>query len=191
MRALQAKGEPCIQWNVMPHNGRIGAFEDTENPVLLVKNPADGLRCVDVQRLKFAKVEQACYSVNVGASQQDSDNRRMPGRMRWSKGWSGKNLVAQIWGCVEKKVFGGVQRHHHLSLGPYPGTKFPCPHSRAVRAGTIPLGKATPGRGAEDRNAHTDLSLQFGVRVRANFAVQANFFVLRGCPFHSRISLFE
>ena len=87
-----------------------------------------------------------------------------------------------------------------------------------VRTTAIPLGKAAPGRGAEDFNAHEDTysdagdegdtkykepdsesglykgvldGLEFGVGVRADLAVQVDLFVLRGNPFHERRSLRE
>ena len=86
----------------------------------------------------------------------------------------------------------------------------------AIRTTAIPLGKAAPGRGAEDFNAHGNTRsdaanqgnmkckepasesgryigaverLQFGVGVRADFAVQVDLFVLRRNPFHEWRSL--
>ena len=48
-----------------------------------------------------------------------------------------------------------------------------------------------PGTHAEARKGGLGYSgrLEFGVGVRANFAVQIDFFVLRGDPFHGRSSL--
>ena len=58
------------------------------------------------------------------------------------------------------------------------------------------MGKAAPGRGAEDSYAHSGTftgdrlrrsnRLELSVDVRANFAIEVNFFVLRGNPFHGR-----
>src|SRR5260370_11783330 len=62
--------------------------------------------------------------------------------------------------------------------------QIPCSQARAIWTGAIPLGKATPGRGAEDSNAHANSELEFSVGVGADFAVQANIFVLGRCPFH-------
>jgi hypothetical protein len=66
-------------------------------------------------------------------------------------------------------------------------TQIPCPYTRAIEAGTIPLGKATPGCGTEDPNAHSSsVLIELGVRVGADLAIQTDFFVLRRCPFHGR-----
>jgi hypothetical protein len=58
------------------------------------------------------------------------------------------------------------------------------------------LGKAAPGSGSEDFYTHSSTSpsslgretekLKLSVGVRADFAVQVNLFVLRGCPFHGK-----
>ena len=65
--------------------------------------------------------------------------------------------------------------------------KFAHAHSRAVGTSAIPLWKPAPGCRAEDFDAHSRLEL--GVSVGANFAVQVDFFVLRGNPFHGPNSL--
>jgi hypothetical protein len=78
-----------------------------------------------------------------------------------------------------------------LRLGTRLRTQRPRSHPRAIRAGAIPLGKSTPGCGAEDHNAHTNSELEFGVGVRANFTIQADILVLRGRPFHSHFSFIE
>ena len=67
--------------------------------------------------------------------------------------------------------------------------QIPCSQARAIWTGAIPLGKATPGRGAEDSNAHANSELEFSVGVGADFAVQANIFVLGRCPFHRYVLL--
>jgi len=61
------------------------------------------------------------------------------------------------------------------------------------------LWEAAPGCGAEDSYAHFGTfaterlmrpkGLKLGVGVRANFAIEVDFFVLRGNPFHGRGSL--
>ena len=93
------------------------------------------------------------------------------------------------------------------------------PQATAIGAGAIPLREAAPSRRAEDLNAHNFAAalmgpvckriltnakapasgsgcyigelegLQFGVGVRADFAVQSDFFVLRCGPFHGYDSL--
>jgi hypothetical protein len=67
--------------------------------------------------------------------------------------------------------------------------QLPRPQTRTIGAGTIPLGKTAPGCGTEDRNTHSKSGLELGVCVRADFTVQADLFVPRGRPFHSRCSL--
>jgi hypothetical protein len=85
-------------------------------------------------------------------------------------------------------MLASVWRHYNLRLGARLHLKRTCPQARAIIAGTIPLGETTPGCGAEDRNAHADSELEFSVRVRADFTVQANFFVLGCRPFHREFS---
>ena len=60
----------------------------------------------------------------------------------------------------------------------------PMPHRLEI----MPAGRDT---NSEDGKGELGYSgrLEFGVGVRANFAVQIDFFVLRGDPFHGRSSL--
>ena len=53
----------------------------------------------------------------------------------------------------------------------------------AVRTRTIPLGKSSSGRGAEDLDLH-QLRLQLRARVGVNFAAEGNFFENRLSPNH-------
>jgi len=57
-----------------------------------------------------------------------------------------------------------------------------------MRASAVPLRKTTPGRRAEDSNAHLNSDLEFSVRVGTDFTVQANIFVLGRGPFHGMCS---
>jgi hypothetical protein len=73
--------------------------------------------------------------------------------------------------------------------------KFTGSYPLAIAASAIPLGKATPGRGAEDFYAHSIriqadreavIALQLSVGVRTDFAVQVDLFVCRCGPFHGK-----
>lgn len=113
----------------------------------------------------------------------------------------------------------GIRRERNLRLRARTTAQHALAEAAAIRAAAIPLRKAAPSRGAEDLNAHdhgggarqpapqsevinrkepaSDSGLykglfdrlKFGVGVRADFAVQIDFFVLRGDPFHERGSL--
>jgi hypothetical protein len=100
---------------------------------------------------------------------------------------------------LRAKVRGGIKeitlpidwRHNHLCLRTRMKIRLPCSYLGAVKTSAIPLGKTSPGCRAEDRNAHANSELEFSVRVRTDFTAQADFFVLRGCPFHSQCSFIE
>jgi len=103
-------------------------------------------------------------------------------------------LLAEIGRRVEQKPVGRIGGDCNLGLGSRTSLYLAVAEAATVRTGTIPLGKAAPGCGAEDSYAHfstfaTDRirrpkRLKLGVGVRANFAIEVDFFVLRGNPFH-------
>ena len=94
---------------------------------------------------------------------------------------------------------GGIGGYRHLSLGSRTGLYSAFAETATVRTSAIPLGKAAPGGGAENSYAHFGTfaterlmqpkGLKLGVGVRANFAIEVDFFVLRGNPFHGYGSL--
>jgi len=63
------------------------------------------------------------------------------------------------------------------------GAHSPAADSAAVPAGTIPLRESSARCRAEDFYPHW-MTLDFGAGVRANFAVEADLFEARRCPFH-------
>jgi len=108
-------------------------------------------------------------------------------------------LLAEIGRRVEQKPVGRIGGDCNLGLGSRTSLYCAVAQPATVRTSTIPLGKSAPGCGAEDSYAHfgtftTDRvmrpkRLKFSVGVRANFAIEVDFFVLRGNPFHCRGSL--
>jgi hypothetical protein len=89
-----------------------------------------------------------------------------------------------------------------LSLGARTRFYVPVAQGAAVWTSAIPLGEAAPGCGAEDSYAHSGTftkgplsggqdRLELGVGVRANFAIEVDFFVLRRNPFHGEGSFWS
>ena len=103
-------------------------------------------------------------------------------------------MLTEIGRGVEKKPVGGVRRDGDLSLCARTSLYFAAAQSATVWTGTIPLRETAPGSGAEDFYAHFGTfadgrlprpnRLEFSVGVRAYFAIEVDFFVLRGNPFH-------
>ena len=103
-------------------------------------------------------------------------------------------MLAEIGRRVEQKPVGRLGGDCDLGLGSRTGFYRAVAEAATVRTSTIPLRKTAPGCGAEDSYAHfvtfaTDRirrpkRLKLGVGVRANFAIEVDFFVLRGSPFH-------
>ena len=103
-------------------------------------------------------------------------------------------MLTEVGRGVEKKPVGRIRRNCDLSLRARTRLQLAVAQSATVWTRAIPLGKATPGSGAEDFYAHSGTfandrlarpdRLELGVGVRTNFAVEVDFFVLRGNPFH-------
>src|SRR5271170_2470112 len=133
-------------------------------------------------------MKQTRHGVNVSASQEYAGDGRASRPLRRSKLRRGKNLRAQVGRSVQQKPFFGVYGKGELRLGARVSAKRSRAQGKAVGTRAVPLGKTAPGRRAEDLNAHSRLKL--GVSVGANFAVQVDFFVLRGNPFHGLNSFY-
>jgi len=90
----------------------------------------------------------------------------------------------------------GIGGDSNLGLGARTSLECAAAQSATVGTSTVPLRETAPGCGAEDFYAHSGTftddrlerskKLQLGVGVRANFAIEVDFFVLRGNPFHGR-----
>src|SRR5260370_39434487 len=116
------------------------------------------------------------------------------------------DLRAKVGGSVDESPIRAqgifrVWRYGDLRLGAWTRFERAVAEAATVWTATIPLGKSAPGCGAEEFYAHSGTftgdrlprsnRLELGVGVRANFAVEVDFFVPRGNPFHGRRLLLE
>src|SRR6267154_1192791 len=130
-----------------------------------------------------------------------------------------EDLAAQIraGACQEPNPALRVRGEGDLGLRARGPTQCATTETRAIGAGAIPLREATPGTRAKNLNTHRDTKdragnsrmetedrkpaleggrhlsmpgrLKLGVGVRADLAVEVDFLVLRGNPFHVRALL--
>jgi hypothetical protein len=96
----------------------------------------------------------------------------------------GFDLRAQVGRRAEEIPSAALSAHSHLRLGTSFGRKRTSAYSTAIAAGAIPLGKSTPGGGAEGSQEHS-IWLELCAGVGVDFAVQADFFKARLGPFHN------
>src|ERR1700730_6332081 len=108
----------------------------------------------------------------------------------------GCDLRSEVWRSAKKKPPFGVCGKSQLGLAARAAVKFPGSQPLAIGTSTIPLGKTSPGCGAEDFYAHSNriradreavIALQLSVGVGTDFAAEVNLFVLRCGPVHGKL----
>src|SRR5690348_12358628 len=181
----------------LPFHRRIGTLQNAEDPIFFLKNALHSMRGKDKKALKLPKMKQAHHGVNVCAWQKHAANCGWSRIIGVRSQFAGaKNLLPEIWGSAKKKPDLGVRRKNDLRLRARTSLQLALTQTATVRTIAIPLGKAAPGCGSEDLYAHSNTPasslawrtecLEFGVCVRADFAVEVNLFVPRGGPFHGK-----
>lgn len=111
----------------------------------------------------------------------------------WGEFRCGEDLGSEVWRSADEEPDFGVSGEGKLRLRARTTAQAAIAQMAAIAASTIPLGETAPGSGTEDFYAHRRafradreavIGLELGVGVRADFAAQINFFVLRSNPFH-------
>jgi hypothetical protein len=186
----------------LPFDGRIGAVQNAEDPVVLLKNALHAARRKHKKALKFAQMKEAHHGVDISARQEHAADRCRRRSLIGRREFVHTNhLLAQIGRSAEQKPNFGVERKDNLRLRAWASFHLAVAQTATVRTMTIPLGKAAPGCGSEDFYAHSRTPasllawrtecLELGVGVGADFAVEVNLFVPRGGPFHGNKLLLE
>ena len=188
---MHAKAVYCgvvIERQRFPADRRRGALETSEERVFFRQNADHRRRGEDPQRLKFAQVQKTHHGIDVRARQHDGRQRscsRVEGR---SEIGIAQKLLAEVGRSVEQNPRAGKRGNGNLGLRARPKTRKSPACAIAVGASAIPLRKPTARGRAEDLNFHSVCELEFSVSVRADFAVQIDYFMLRCGPFHGRSS---
>ena len=129
-------------------------------------------------------MQKAHYGIDVRAQQDDGRDRSGARVGRRSEIRIAQKLRAKVGRRVEKNPRTGRRRDGDLRLRTRAKARKSSASPVAIGTSAIPLRKPAARGRAEDFDSHSESELEFGVRVRADFAVQIDNFVLRCGPFH-------
>ena len=151
-----------------------------------------------MKRLKLAKVKQAHHAIDICTGEKDRGYKRAGRQGCYRQLGSHQDLLAEIGRGVQQKPVRRIRGNRDLRLRARTNFQGAVAETATVWTATIPLGETAPGCGAEDFYAHSGLfttdrctrsmGLELRVGVGADFAVEVDFFVLRGNPFHDDCS---
>ena len=108
---------------------------------------------VDDERVGFAEGEQTQGVVEVAVGEDDGVDGRVPGLARVKTG-EALDLVTDLRRGIQQEPALAVGADGHAFLGAGGGHDETRADAPAVRAATVPLGKATARRGAQHSDAH-------------------------------------
>ena len=168
--------------------------QHAEHAVVCAENATDRSAGVNVKRLQFAEQEQSPGLIYVRARQNDALNRRISNSVAGTESFGMQrgrrfNLDAEVRRGVQQKPVFAVTADGNLGLCSWFPLKCAGTNRSAIRAGTIPLRKAASGCGAQNLNPHAPLKR--GADIGIDFAAQADFIELRGCPVHGQFLILQ
>ena len=99
----------------LPLHGRIGTFEDAEDPVFAAQGSLNAGGAEDKEMLKLAEMQKADGRVHVGGRKKDARNR--VARVRGGKFRGGGELGAKVRGSANEEPEAGSGTEGDLALG--------------------------------------------------------------------------
>jgi hypothetical protein len=153
---LADERDKAVERECFPAHGRIGSHQCAKKAVFFREDAPDGKSRIDVQRLKFPKVEEPQDGVHIRTCQENGRDGGAAGRACRGKFGIFAELLAEIWGSIQKEPRGVIRRNSDLRLRARTALELTFSQAATVGASAIPLGKTAPGCGAEDFNAHSN-----------------------------------
>ncbi len=160
-------------------------LQRAKDRIFFSENSAHGFGGVDLERLKLAQVQKAGHLIDVRAGNRHRGDRRIACALARARlqFWRVQNLRAKVRRGIEQTPPLSGLGDSDLRLRARLSANGAGPHSAAIATGAIPLRESSARCRAEDFYPHW-ITLDFSAGVGANFAVEADLFEARRCPFH-------